>query len=106
MIEEITGHFQERKVAAEAEVRLIDRQHNQTAARQVLVAGISVGELQRGLARRRCQRHPLGADDSTRRVAVADGEVGWLEIGRAWPLPSNTVTSIDVTSTDDWKVGV
>ena len=93
--------------AAEADVRLIDGDDDQAAAGRALVRAVAVG---RRPAARRARLGDRAAPTPPSRPAAALPSIRTMKSAGVrsvigLPLSSTTVTSSDVTSTDDWKLG-
>ena len=80
MLEEAVDGAPDDHGAAEANVRLIDDEHDQAAARRVLVGGVSRRRRRSVGLRRRHERDPLGAHHAPRRPVDLDGEVVGPEV--------------------------
>ena len=80
MVDERRCRLQEGLRAAEADVRFIDRQHDQPSAGCVLVRAVPFRYLDGDPLRFRRERHPLRADDAARVAVDADVEIGWREM--------------------------
>ena len=85
-IDERVRGLRNRQRAAKADVRLVDRNDDQTPAAGRFVRAVAVGRRRRVLARRRRgERHPLRADDLSRGAVDPHDEIVGLQIGNRFP---------------------